>query len=154
MDFYVTVSSGPTKDFPDNETSWGEYYLEKPIELVGQYEVALVQSVFENIHSNNLGTINFFPSSTDMDMMTYKITANDGDSIEKIIQNTNSKIAEMASNYNYFKNNKELDQIPKIILDKDKSEFYFDLPENWQYFFTDLNGNHIYESYKYKNQTF
>ena len=58
MDFYITVSSGPTSDIPGNQTSWTEYNLKEAIELEGQYEVALVQSVFKDMHTVSLATIN------------------------------------------------------------------------------------------------
>ena len=89
MDFYITLTSGPTKHQPDYETTWCEYRPQKEIELVGEYEVALVQSIFKNVQSNCIATINIFPPSQNMDMFSLKINANDGESVETIIKNAN-----------------------------------------------------------------
>ena len=91
MDFYVTLSGGPAPDFPNNQSSWSEYYLKEPIQLDGEYEVALVQSVFKNVFCDSLATINILPSDYGMEMHSFQMDANYDEDAETIINNFKQK---------------------------------------------------------------
>ena len=60
MDFYITINNGPTKDQPDNYTAECYYTQQEPIRLDGEYEVAVVQSIFKDVHSDIIANINIF----------------------------------------------------------------------------------------------
>ncbi|CAF1137819.1 unnamed protein product [Brachionus calyciflorus] len=148
MDFFITLTSGPTKDQPDYDTAWSEYRPQNPIKLDGEYEVALVQSVFKNVHSNCLATINIFSPSQNMDMFPLKLYAKDGQSVEAIIKNANNKLNEWSSS-------QLVDQtIPTIVLNEENLEFSLDVPKDWTYFVMDVDKNHIEESYQKDNKKF
>ncbi|CAF1087047.1 unnamed protein product [Brachionus calyciflorus] len=115
MDFFITLTSSPTKHQPDYETTWCEYRPQKPIILDGEYEVALV-------HQN-------------MDMFPLKINANVGESVETIIKNANYKLMEWSSS--------QLVGNPKIIFNEDNLEFCLDVPDSWAYYVMDVDKNHI-----------
>ncbi|CAF0797707.1 unnamed protein product [Brachionus calyciflorus] len=140
MDFYITLTSGPIKHQPDYETTWCEYRPQKPIELDGEYEVALVQSIFKNVQSICIATINIFPPSKNMKCYLLKYAANDGESVETIIKNANYKLMVWASS--------QLGGKPKIVLNEDNLEFSLDVPEGWAYYVMDVDKNHIDESYE------
>ena len=147
MDFYVTVSNGPTPNLPGNQTAMSEFDLKEPIELVGQYEVALVQSVFKDVFSGSLATINILPPGTEMEMHRFEMVANDGDDAETIINNINYK---MFLAYN-------LSSTPYFKLDKDTLEFKLELPEGWHQLTIDVNTNYLSQSLqnlKFKSNKF
>ena len=127
MDFYITINNGPTKDQPDNYTAECYYKHKEPIKLDGEYEVAVVQSIFKDVHSDIIANINIFPSSQNMDMYCIKIVANDGDTVKTIIQNTNQKLLEMSLPL------LENQSCPKIVLNEQNLEFKLDCPEDWLY---------------------
>ncbi|CAF1081865.1 unnamed protein product [Brachionus calyciflorus] len=112
-----------------------ELDLEKPVQLEGQYEVALVQSVFQDVFTGSLATLNIFPSSSGMEMSSFDLSANDGESVEKIIERLNRKIFDEF----YSKNI----QVPIVKLNEAKAEFTFDLPRGWQCFITDVDQNYL-----------
>lgn len=129
MDFYFTVSCGPTPDFPSNQSSWGEFYLEKPIELDGEYEVALVQSVFKDVFTDSLATINILPKDIGMEIQSFEMDAKPGEDPETIINNINQKFS---SSFNF-------PNVPYFKLDKATLEFELHSPENWHHFITDVD---------------
>jgi hypothetical protein len=149
MDFYVTVSSGPTPDYPGNQTAWCEYFLEKPIEMVGQYEVALVQSVFQNVFNGSLATISILPNDAGMEMHSFEMFAKDGEEVETIVRHLNKKMATAFQRpYSNF-----------IRLNNETLEFEFDLPKDWQYFVLNVDPSHLEETqtkkfFKFKNKKF
>lgn len=149
MDFFVTIPSGPTPDMPDSQTTWHELNFEKPIELEGKYEVALVQSVFKDVFTGSLATVNIFPSTSGMEMSSFDLSANDGESVEKIIERLNRKIFD-----EYYSKNI---QVPVAQLNESKAEFTMDLPKGWQCFITDVDQNYLvaeHPYYKFKNKNY
>ncbi|CAF1037516.1 unnamed protein product [Brachionus calyciflorus] len=81
-----------------------------------------------------------------MDMFPLKINAYDGESVETIFKNANSKLLEWASS--------QLVGNPKIIFNEDNLEFCLDVPDGWAYYVMDVDKNHIDESYEKANKTF
>ncbi|CAF0995969.1 unnamed protein product [Brachionus calyciflorus] len=148
MDFFITLTSGPTKDQPDNDTTWCEYRPQNPIRLDGDYEVALVQSIFKKVHSDCIATINIFPPTQNMEMFPLKLYANDGESVQEIIKNANVKLFEWSA--------LQLggQSTPNIVLNEDNFEFFLDVPEGWAYFVMDVVKNHIEDSYQKSNKTY
>lgn len=147
MDFYVTLSSGPTPDFPNNQSSWSEYYLKDPIELEGEYEVALVQSVFKDVFRNSLDTINILPSNIGMEIHHFEMVANPGEDPETIIHNINKKFSTSFNSPN----------VPYFKLDKETLEFEIHLPENWHHFIMDIDSYNLIkdsEKLKFRNKKF
>ena len=147
MDFYVTVSSGPTSGIPGNQTSWTEYDLKEPVELVGQYEVALVQSVFKDVQTGSLATINFLPNDFTMEVHRFEMLANDGDDAETFIKNLNERmlVTFTESNSPYFK------------LDKKTLEFEVVLPNDWHYLVMDVDNSNLSQSqekFKFNKKTY
>ena len=147
MDFYITVSSGPTSDIPGNQTSWTEYNLKEAIELEGQYEVALVQSVFKDMHTVSLATINILSSDFGMEVNRFQMLANDGDDAETIIKNLNQKMLSK------FKDS----HAPYFKLDNETLEFEIELPYEWDHLIIDVDTSNLSQSqekFKFKNNKY
>lgn len=147
MDFYFTLSSGPISDLQNNEAALSEYKLEKAIKLEEEYEVALVQSVFEDVFTGSLATFNIFPLSSSMEMHSFKLSADDGEDVEKIIKNLNSKLSDFYSNQ----------EKPIIEYNNHLNEFYLELPKGWQHYVTDLDESFLEHSngiFKFKNKKY
>lgn len=136
MDFYVTISSGPSLDFSEKQALWTEFNLKRPISLDGEYHVALVQSVFEDIYPSSIATINILPNSHNIEMFSFKMDANDGEDAKTIIDNLNKKITDS------FEDNRK----PKVEFNEETLEFKLDLPDGWICFLTDVDKLHLVET--------
>ena len=99
MDFYVTLSSGPTSGFPYNNTARSQYFLHKPIEMDGEYEVALLQSVFKNVFNNKICSIKIIPFNQNSNQLCIDIIPKDGESFEDVINSINKKIKKIYEPY-------------------------------------------------------
>lgn len=92
MAFYVTLSSCPTSGFPYNKPNRSQYFLHKPIELDGEYEVALVQSVFKNVFNNKICSFKIIPFNEKSNELCIDIIPKDGESFEDVINGINKKL--------------------------------------------------------------
>ena len=170
MEFYITVSSGPTSAYPFNKTSQSKYFTEKSIEFDGEYEVALVQAVFKDVHSNQLASLKILPDNENNEEFVFNIFADDGQNYDMVIDNFNSKLKQKFQNYSYKKkktNNQEFDvtiqlnydNVPKITLDPITMQFNLNLPENWKFEIFDENSNYLISNnstkyYKFQSNKF
>lgn len=149
MDFYVTIPSGPTTDMPDLQANWVDLNFEKSIQLEGEYEVALVQSVFQDVFTGSLATINIFPSTLGMEMFSFELFAKDGEPVQKIVERLNQNIFDEF----YSKNI----QVPTAKFNESTMELSFESAEGCQIFITNVDQNHININdsiHKFKNKYF
>lgn len=146
MDFFVTVSSDPSSNLPENSISYAKYFLEKANEFDGQYEVALVQSVFKGFWSPRLATLKIYTNFKTNDEFNFYFEAEDGESYESVINevNTNLSLSFQPYTYRKFKTHKigtvvensetlEYDDIPNIKFDRNNNEFKINLPKDWKF---------------------
>ena len=141
MDFYITVSSGPTPNLPNNTTTFSKYYLEKAIELDGEYEVALVQSVFKDVNCSRLATLKIYTDSVSNDDFVFYMDAEEGEEYETVLKKLNNDIWMTFHSYVYKKVNSSMDievsvsydEIPTVKFDSKTNEFNFNLPKEWKY---------------------
>lgn len=128
MDLYVTVSSGPTSGFPFNSTTYSQYFLEKPIQLEGEYEVALVETTFKNVFSNSLASFKFFRDENPSDGFIVNMDAKDGENFYSVIQNFNKMLSDeylklfFKTIYNYDKISSDSITIPNFVYLNDQYE--------------------------------
>ena len=142
MDFYVTLSSGPTSGFPYNNTARSQYFLHKPIELDGEYEVALVQSVFKNVLNNKIGSFKIIPFNEKTNQLCLDIIPKDGESLEDLINSINKKIKKI---YEKKEKDNEINQsnIPKIIFNNSTLNFTISNTSDWIIILEDIDQNFI-----------
>lgn len=151
MDFFITLSSGPTPNLPYNTPSHSKYFFDKPVELDGDYEVALVQTVFKDVHSPRLANIKIYPDSTTNDEFVFSLEGLEGESFDSIVRNLNNNIWMKFHSYTYRKKNSSMEndsnldynEIPVVKYDSKFSIFYVKLPKDWTYKIVDIDKNYI-----------
>lgn len=151
MDFYINLSSSPTPNLPLNSPTYSKYFFEKAIELNGQYEVALVQSIFKGVHSSRLATLKIYPDSKSHDEFVVHFEAEDGESYESVVRKLNNDLWMNFNSYSYKKFNGTMDidislnyqDIPSVKYNKKTHQITIVIPKDWKYMVTDQDKNRM-----------
>lgn len=148
MDFYITLSSGPTPNLPFNSPTYSKYFFEKAIELDGQYEVALVQSIFKGVHTRRFASLKIYPDSKSNDEFIVHFEAENGESYDSVVRRVNNELRMVFFSYPYKKTNESMDieksfETPYVKYDKNTYQFSFILPKEWKFLLFDVDKSRI-----------
>ena len=116
MSFYVTLPSNSDSSDPENTTTNYTTYYKETIKLPGEYEVALVEAIYNLSWFLPVGSIlySFSELNKTPEFETIPIIFHDGDSIIKLIEKLNTRLQEYVlikkynERYKLYKENEEM----------------------------------------------